>query len=560
MLKQIESALDLLKDESRFYIVSGEKYSWCYDAINHTMYSVDKDIFNKLKVASKNEILDEVNKIDMLKLTPVLNFFSSILVARENEKIFDYKPKKCTVMINTSNKCNLNCSYCYRDKKKHVSADISKIKEALDFVTKEYMPNADEFVVSYGMTSESSLDLPLLKQVADEYVNYESYFFTEDDILEERREEFFSKLKEQLFHKLPKILLPKDSSELLRFLNELIKMKDLPDVMELSKGMFNEATWHDVSRRKYFTDWKLYRVNRWCIQLKYGGFVKDAKRPYVGFWFMSNGTNVSEEYIRFIKACDINPFWLSIDGPKDVHDFNRKYSNGNGSYDDVVKNIPIFKANGINLKASAVLTDYYPEPLKIVQHLLSLGFSEVAMTPIRPGSECSFTKESVKNLLDGYAALFEKLKEDALSGDMTLFGALKEDMCLSAFNLITSRQKLVKRCPLDEQIVINLDGSITNCLYFPSEGDLKIGSIKNGVDENKIFKNITVNKREPCNSCWARYLCGGTCFYGSLVQNGTMNKIDEVECTIRKFVAKKCVELLAFICEHNISIEKIINA
>ena len=61
-------------------------------------------------------------------------------------------------------------------------------------------------------------------------------------------------------------------------------------------------------------------------------------------------------------------------------------------------------------------------------------------------------------------------------------------MCLSAFNLITSRQKLVKRCPLDEQIVINLDGSITNCLYFPSEGDLKIGSIKNGVDENKIFK------------------------------------------------------------------------
>ena len=125
---------------------------------------------------------------------------------------------------------------------------------------------------------------------------------------------------------------------------------------------------------------------------------------------MSNGTNVSEEYIRFIKACDINPFWLSIDGPKDVHDFNRKYSNGNGSYDDVVKNIPIFKANGINLKASAVLTDYCPEPLKIVQHLLSLGFSEVAMTPIRPGSDCSFTKESVKKLLDGYAAIFEKLK------------------------------------------------------------------------------------------------------------------------------------------------------
>ena len=196
MLKQIESALDLLKDESRFYIVSGEKYSWCYDAINHTMYSVDKDIFNKLKVAGKNEILDEVNKIDMLKLTPVLNFFSSILVARENEKIFDYKPNKCTVMINTSNKCNLNCSYCYRDKKNPERVDISKIKETLDFVTKEYMPNADEFVVSYGMTSESSMDLPLLKQVADEYVNYESYFFTEDDILEERREEFFSKIKE----------------------------------------------------------------------------------------------------------------------------------------------------------------------------------------------------------------------------------------------------------------------------------------------------------------------------------------------------------------------------
>ena len=137
MLKQIEKALDLLKDESRFYIISGEKYSWCYDAINHTMYSVDKDIFNKLKVASKNEILDEVNKIDMLKLTPVLNFFSSILVGRENEKIFDYKPNKCTVMINTSNKCNLNCSYCYRDKKHPLSSDISKVKDILNSLITE---------------------------------------------------------------------------------------------------------------------------------------------------------------------------------------------------------------------------------------------------------------------------------------------------------------------------------------------------------------------------------------------------------------------------------------
>ena len=87
MLKQIEKALDLLKDESRFYIISGEKYSWCYDAINHTMYSVDKDIFNKLKVARRDEILNEVNKIDMLKLTPVLNFFSSYLIALEKRRL-----------------------------------------------------------------------------------------------------------------------------------------------------------------------------------------------------------------------------------------------------------------------------------------------------------------------------------------------------------------------------------------------------------------------------------------------------------------------------------------
>jgi len=185
-----------------------------------------------------------------------------------------------------------------------------------------------------------------------------------------------------------------------------------------------------------------------------------------------------------------------------------------------------------------VLTSDFPEPLAIITHLLSLGFSSFSITPIRPGAKNSFSESNIAFLLNGYDKLYEKLKKDSLKQNFVLFKMLQEDLSLAAFNFFISRTKQLKRCSFDNQIVIDSKGDVYPCLYFVNHNNL-------------------VFQRANCKDCWARYLCGGTCFYGSYKFTGNHLNIEPIECIIRKHLAQKCLELLVFMREHNINIYQI---
>ena len=86
--------------------------------------------------------------------------------------------------------------------------------------------------------------------------------------------------------------------------------------------------------------------------------------------------------------------------------------------------------------------------------------------------------------------------------------------------------------------------------------DYCIGNIKDGITK-EITHNITTNYRKPCADCWAKHLCGGTCFYNSYLSNNDILSADEIECIIKKHLIKHCLSLLAFAFENNISIQSL---
>ena len=103
-------------------------------------------------------------------------------------------------------------------------------------------------------------------------------------------------------------------------------------------------------------------------------------------------------------------------------------------------------------------------------------------------------------------------------------------------------------------------------LMDDSKVDIYIDNIKS--DKNKIKKlntksypildeQMLVYIRGNCRSCWARYLCGGTYFYGSKVVTGDCLDIEPVECILKKHLAERCLDLLVFMREHNIDIYKL---
>lgn len=550
----IEKIFQLLEDKSRFFCVEKQEKIWFYDAFAHSIYSIEKDIFKELK-NDKFSVADYIEKGSLQDCAKLMNFFR-IIENKSEDKIPEPLPdSKCNVMINTSNRCNLNCSYCYRNKESVCVNDLATIKKTIDFAMKRYKPEASEFVISYSMTSESSVDLKILKEVADEYIHYESYLFCDSDILGENRAELYSYMKSILFDKVKnKCRLPESDSkkEIVIFLNNLLGLRDLYEILNVTDRMFNDSARWQISQRSICAKWRLYRINRWILEVVFDKFLQKRHVPYVTFWFMTNGTCASSEFIDFVKSIDINPLWVSIDGSKEIHDENRKNNKGKGTYDEIIHNCNKMREAGIKLKASAVITTLCPRPLEIVFELLKAGFTQISMTPVRPGTEVSFTKENISELLAGYDEVYDKLKKDALKGNFSLFRLLKEDLILSCFNVFIGRSKLLKRCAFDDQIVVDSKGNLYPCLYFSGNKDFCYGNIADGIDRRKINHKILVNDRSDCRKCWARYLCGGTCFYGSYVSCGKYNDKDLIECMLKKHLAEKSLDLIIFLKEHNI--------
>lgn len=560
MIKEdVLEVLKKLEDNERFFSLRGEQSTFFYDSYTHSLYSIDSKILEQLK-RIKSIQAEEFHNLTIEDYTKLLNFIATIH-SNEIDKVLPLLPNpKCTVMINTSNRCNLNCSYCYRDKKNPSVNDIQTIKETIKFAMTRYKPEATEFVISYAMTSESTVDLSIMKKVADEYINFENYQFNEKDISDESLEELINRLQSEVVPYIDKkIILEKNKIEIINFLNSLLELRNLYEILKVTDRMFNEQAKWEIQKRNICTKWKLYRVNRWILEVVYDEFLQKRHVPYVTFWFMTNGLNANYEFINFVKACDINPLWISIDGPKHVHDYNRKQLNGNGSYDEIVKNLLTYKNNGINLKASVVLTAYFPEPLEIIRHIKELGFQEISMTPIRPGYESSFNEKNIIDLCKGYDKVFNLLEDMSLKYDFSLFKFLKEDLTLAALNVFMGRSKLIKRCNFDDQIVVNSAGNIYPCLYFSDNEEFCYGNIKKGIDRRKINHHVFVNQRGECKKCWARYLCGGTCFYAAHFSEGEYLKIDKVECVLKKYLAEKCLKLIIFLKEHNISLNQIYN-
>lgn len=70
----------------------------------------------------------------------------------------------------------------------------------------------------------------------------------------------------------------------------------------------------------------------------------------------TNGTLLSQEWCDFINEQGIR-IGVSIDGPREVHDANRKMRNGKGTFDKVIEGINLLKSNNIQYHAIAVVNE-----------------------------------------------------------------------------------------------------------------------------------------------------------------------------------------------------------
>ena len=432
---------------------------------------------------------------------------------------------------------------------------LEKTFEVLEYTDKYFKVNNDEIIFSIDMTAEALLDSDKIIALDDKFAEYENLYIEENEILKGTYSDFLELIKSDLYTNNA-IAFSGNSKE---DFNTIIMDEKLYSRFEekkqveeiLKKGNYNP---------EFLDKKRLLRLNRELLETFYPDFLKHKDYQQFRLWFMSNGANLSDKDVELIKKIRIDPFWISLDGPEEIHNKNRKYYDNRGSHKDVLRNIAKLQANDVGVKISCVLTRDYPNPDELYSYLKGLRVSAIQMCPIRNGNVNSFTEENVGLLKDGYKRLYEKLFDEIKNDDFSSFVLLKEDLSMLAIANLFSRTRQSGRCTWGDEVVLDENGDMYPCLYVIGDKEYCLGNIDEKKSSKELLKPILVNQMDKCASCWARYICGGTCHYNSLKSNKSVFKTDEVECQIREFVIKESINFLIKLLENQVDMKKVTNA
>lgn len=298
--------------------------------------------------------------------------------------------------------------------------------------------------------------------------------------------------------------------------------------------------------------------------IDYARNLANKQKRDVRFSIVTNLTNADDDFIKFLK--DHIPIGLctSLDGPKEVHDKNRRYLGGKGSYEDVVYWIKRIreemKSKDFRFHALATMTKYSLDYGKeIVDEYRKLGFHSVWL---RFMNNLGFAKKTWGRI--GYTAEeYLKFWRETLDYILKINRKGEEFMEVWAFLIASvilgkrSTSMVDFRSPCGAgigQLLYNHKGDIYTCDEAKVLDIFKLGNVKKSSYE-EIIKNPTITTMidvsskfsSLCDACpWFAYcaLCPVN-IYAS--QGSVVPKLPEdMRCKIFNGMIRTVFEKLIF--------------
>lgn len=246
-----------------------------------------------------------------------------------------------------------------------------------------------------------------------------------------------------------------------------------------------------------------------------------ARERGVGFSFslVTNGTLLNRACAEELVALGLSGAKITIDGPAELHNQSRPYVSGRGSYDAILCNIlDIYDIVPLQLGGNFTRDNYRDFP-RMLDDLLARGIvpsrvSTVLFAPVVPKSG----ERVVADFNTGCACSYEPwLMEAGIY--------LREETLKRGFSAPKTK---LSACmvELENELVINYDGSFYKCPAFMAYPELRVGSLAEGIGDYRESHNMDLWKTEECLGCAYLPLCFGGCRLMTLLRNGAINVVD----------------------------------
>ena len=273
-------------------------------------------------------------------------------------------------------------------------------------------------------------------------------------------------------------------------------------------------------------------------------FVERAQRMglTLKYSITTNGTLVSEESLKYLASRKIM-LLSSIDGGKETHDKHRKYPDGRGSFDDIIKNLELLKKYQGWTGARVTPTPETVGRLAAdIKELHSLGINQFI---VGPATGVKWDNESVKRfseqIIDASHWYAEQKKRGAAL--KLSFAEADRESGFTYYGCGAGRAR----------VAVDIDGVIYGCAKLASahrsgSGVMAIGNvfddvpISSPVKRAALFKR-TLWERKRCEKCKILSTCHGGCPAANYTATGSMYKQPDYECRMNKVVQKAKVEI-----------------
>ncbi|MBW9159133.1 Cys-rich peptide radical SAM maturase CcpM [Clostridium tagluense] len=248
----------------------------------------------------------------------------------------------------------------------------------------------------------------------------------------------------------------------------------------------------------------------------------------IRFNLTTNATLLTEEIVRYFDQNNVS-IMISLDGPREIHDKNRKFANsGNGSFDTVMEKVRMIYDNfhsyfEKNVHYNTVLeTDNFSCVNKFIEedHLLenALFLSSVVNELNRKEKTektDQFYEESRYALFIGYLHMLGKIEKESssklLQTQLLSIADTRKGKQGKQRDVIPEKWHHGGPCiPGIMRLFINSDGNFYPCeKVCEISNDMIIGNLNEGYDLEKIIKilNIETIIEEKCHDCWAYSDC-----------------------------------------------------
>lgn len=241
------------------------------------------------------------------------------------------------------------------------------------------------------------------------------------------------------------------------------------------------------------------------------------KKLKLSFKITTNGTLFTEKAL-FQLASFKPEIVISLDGGKEIQDLYRPSKNNQSSFDEIIKGLQLVQKNRKHIGRLAlhgVFHKKYVDLVSTYKLFASLNVDWFEFTYAVAEDDVDSNVEYVEQMRNIAQLAYQTGGEAALR---------KIQNYNHYFNLLDSQKRLENHCGAGKSFfVIDAKNKIYTCPWLVGKPEEVVGEGSDlNYDKLQFYQDSLVVKNN-CESCWARYLCGGGCMFVHESKTGKKN-------------------------------------